>query len=159
MSWPRGNTVDIPGHYYYRVNSVDTPGVMMGTVGVSWAPDTNTSTTKFYKNNNSRIYSPIKEAGHRDYSPLRETPREYFECLEDSECHDELFLLPEQVLDMDSFAVREDLSAIVPSFRSEDECKIWISGHCARIMRNIGNFFFFYERKQFHGLLLAATLH
>ena len=94
---------------------------MMGTVSVSWAPDTNTNTNKttFYKNNNNRIYSPIKESV-RDYSPLRETPREYFECLEDSECHDELFLLPEQVLDMDSYAVREDLSAIVPSFR-EDE--------------------------------------
>ena len=99
-------------------------GDMMGTVGVSWTPDTNSNTNKFYKNNNNpRIYSPIKEAVHRDYSPLRETPREYFECLEDSECHDELFLLPEQVLDMDSFAVREDLSAIVPSFRSEDDAK------------------------------------
>ena len=95
--------------------------IMMGTVSVSWAPETNTNTNKttFYKNNNTRIYSPIKESV-RDYSPLRETPREYFECLEDSECHDELFLLPEQVLDMDSYAVREDLSAIVPSFR-EDE--------------------------------------
>ena len=73
---------------------------------------------KFFKNNNTRLYSPIKEAAAtRDYSPLRETPREYFECLEDSECHDELFLLPEQVLDMDSYVVREDLSAIVPSLR------------------------------------------
>ena len=53
----------------------------------------------------------------RDYSPLRETPREYFECLEDSDCHDELFLLPEQVLDMDSYSVREDLSSIVPTIR------------------------------------------
>ena len=102
---------------------MDTPSDMMGTVGVSWTPDTNTNTGKFYKNNNTRIYSPIKETVHRDYSPLRETPREYFECLEDSECHDELFLLPEQVLDMDSFAVREDLSAIVPSFRSEADAK------------------------------------
>ena len=104
-----------------RASVTDIPGDMMGTVGVSWTPDTNTN--KFYKNNNTRIYSPIKEAVHRDYSPLRETPREYFECLEDSECHDELFLLPEQVLDMDSIAVREDLSAIVPSFRSEDNAK------------------------------------
>jgi len=89
---------------------------MMGTVSVSWAPDTTNNTSKnFYKNNN-RIYSPIKETV-RDYSPLRETPREYFECLEDSECHDELFLLPEQVLDMDSYVVREDLSALVPSLR------------------------------------------
>ena len=27
--------------------------------------------------------------------------REYFECLEDTDCRDELFLLPERVLDMD----------------------------------------------------------
>ena len=96
---------------------------MMGTVSVSWAPDTNTNTSKFYKSGAStRLYSPIKEAAcTRDYSPLRETPREYFECLEDSECHDELFLLPEQVLDMDSYVVREDLSAIVPSFRKDDQ--------------------------------------
>ena len=92
---------------------------MMGTVSVSWAPDTTNNTSKnFYKNNN-RIYPPIKETV-RDYSPLRETPREYFECLEDSECHDELFLLPEQVLDMDSYVVREDLSALVPSLRKDD---------------------------------------
>ena len=91
---------------------------MMGTVSVTWSQDTNTNTNKFFKNNNTRLYSPIKEAAAtRDYSPLRETPREYFECLEDSECHDELFLLPEQVLDMDSYVVREDLSAIVPSLR------------------------------------------
>ena len=96
---------------------------MMGTVSVSWAPDTNTNTSKFYKSGaGTRLYSPIKEAAcTRDYSPLRETPREYFECLEDSECHDELFLLPEQVLDMDSYVVREDLSAIVPSFRKDDQ--------------------------------------
>ena len=94
----------------------------METVG-SWpaAPsDTNTSTNKNNFRQINRIYSPIKEAV-RDYSPLRETPREYFECLEDSECHDELFLLPEQVLDMDSYVVREDLSAIVPSLRKDDE--------------------------------------
>ena len=86
---------------------------MMETVSSS-----NTS-SNFYRQT-SRIYSPIKD-GERDYSPLRETPREYFECLEDSECHDELFLLPEQVLDMDSYVVREDLSAIVPSFRKDDQ--------------------------------------
>ena len=110
---------------------------MMGTVSVSWAPDTNTNTSKFYKSGaGARLYSPIKEAAcTRDYSPLRETPREYFECLEDSECHDELFLLPEQVLDMDSYVVREDLSAIVPSFR-EDQLMIELNifflslGHC-----------------------------
>merc|ERR1711994_955562 len=82
--------------------------------------DSNTNTNKNYYRQTNRIYSPIKEAV-RDYSPLRETPREYFECLEDSECHDELFLLPEQVLDMDSYVVREDLSAIVPSFRKDDQ--------------------------------------
>ena len=82
--------------------------------------DSNTNTNKNYYRQTNRIYSPIKEAV-RDYSPLRETPREYFECLEDSECHDELFLLPEQVLDMDSYVVREDLSAIVPSFREDDK--------------------------------------
>ena len=123
---------------------------MMGTVGVSWTPDTGSNTNKFYKNNNTRIYSPIKEAVHRDYSPLRETPREYFECLEDSECHDELFLLPEQVLDMDSFAVREDLSAIVPSFRSEDNAKygfLSLHKHNEEYWPAIR---FFYERKQFH---------
>ena len=90
---------------------------MMETVSVTTWDTTNTNTNKYFKNNNNKIYSPIKEAATRDYSPLRETPREYFECLEDSECHDELFLLPEQVLDMDSYVVREDLSAIVPSFR------------------------------------------
>ena len=78
------------------------------------------SSNKNYYRQTNRIYSPIKEAV-RDYSPLRETPREYFECLEDSECHDELFLLPEQVLDMDSYVVREDLSAIVPSFREDQQ--------------------------------------
>ena len=98
---------------------------MMETVS-SWSPpstdatsaSSNTSNT-FYRQT-GRIYSPIKD-GVRDYSPLRETPREYFECLEDSECHDELFLLPEQVLDMDSYVVREDLSAIVPSFREDQQ--------------------------------------
>ena len=132
------------------VRAADIPGDMMGTVGVSWTPDTGSNTNKFYKNNNTRIYSPIKEAVHRDYSPLRETPREYFECLEDSECHDELFLLPEQVLDMDSFAVREDLSAIVPSFRSEDNAKYGFLS-----LRKYNEEYwpairFFYERKQFH---------
>ena len=54
----------------------------------------------------------------RGYSPLRETPREYFECLEDcGECQDELFLLPERALEMDSYTLREDLSSIVPSYR------------------------------------------
>ena len=49
---------------------------------------------------------------YRGYSPLRETPREYFECLEDSQgCQDELFLLPERVLDMDSYTLREDLAS------------------------------------------------
>ena len=99
---------------------------MMETVS-SWSPastDTSasSSTSSTFYRQTSRIYSPIKD-GVRDYSPLRETPREYFECLEDSECHDELFLLPEQVLDMDSYVVREDLSAIVPSFR-EDQLMI-----------------------------------
>ena len=95
---------------------------MMETVS-SWPAvpfETNTNTNKNNFRQINRIYSPIKEAV-RDYSPLRETPREYFECLEDSECHDELFLLPEQVLDMDSYVVREDLSAIVPSLREDDE--------------------------------------
>ena len=99
--------------------------IMMETVS-SWSPPSTTDTTassntsnNFYRQT-SRIYSPIKD-GVRDYSPLRETPREYFECLEDSECHDELFLLPEQVLDMDSYVVREDLSAIVPSFREDQQ--------------------------------------
>ena len=128
---------------------VDTPSDMMGTVGVSWTPDTNTNTGKFYKNNNTRIYSPIKETVHRDYSPLRETPREYFECLEDSECHDELFLLPEQVLDMDSFAVREDLSAIVPSFRSEADAKYGFLS-LRKYNEEYWPLLFFYERKQFH---------
>ena len=97
---------------------------MMETVSSS-----NTS-SNFYRQT-SRIYSPIKD-GVRDYSPLRETPREYFECLEDSECHDELFLLPEQVLDMDSYVVREDLSAIVPSFR-EDQQMIELSFFLSQI--------------------------
>ena len=97
---------------------------MMETVS-SWSPpstDTTSSsnTSNSFYRQTSRIYSPIKD-GVRDYSPLRETPREYFECLEDSECHDELFLLPEQVLDMDSYVVREDLSAIVPSFREDHQ--------------------------------------
>ena len=95
---------------------------MMETVS-SWsqaANDTASTTNNNFYRQTSRIYSPIKD-GVRDYSPLRETPREYFECLEDSECHDELFLLPEQVLDMDSYVVREDLSAIVPSFREDQQ--------------------------------------
>ena len=96
---------------------------MMETVS-SWSSPstdaTSSSTSSNFYRPSGRIYSPIKD-GVRDYSPLRETPREYFECLEDSECHDELFLLPEQVLDMDSYVVREDLSAIVPSFRQDQQ--------------------------------------
>merc|ERR1719370_2364057 len=60
----------------------------------------------------------LPQARYRGYSPLRETPREYFECLEDcGDCQDELFLLPERALDMDSYTLREDLSSIVPSYR------------------------------------------
>ena len=62
----------------------------------------------------------LPQARYRGYSPLRETPREYFECLEDcGDCQDELFLLPERALDMDSYTLREDLSSIVPSYRWE----------------------------------------
>jgi len=82
----------------------------------------NKSFNSGFNRHSPRLYSPIKDCQNsvvsgREYSPLRETPREYFECLEDTDCHDELFLLPEQVLDMDSDTVREDLSSIVPSFR------------------------------------------
>ena len=67
----------------------------------------------------ARYQGGLARPFHRGYSPLRETPREYFECLEDCEgdCHDELFLLPERALDMDSYTLREDLSSIVPSYR------------------------------------------
>ena len=123
---------------------------MMETVS-SWSSPstdaTSSSTSSNFYRPSGRIYSPIKD-GVRDYSPLRETPREYFECLEDSECHDELFLLPEQVLDMDSFAVREDLSAIVPSFRSEADAKYGFLS-LRKYNEEYWPLLFFYERKQF----------
>ena len=68
----------------------------------------------------------LPQARYRGYSPLRETPREYFECLEDcGDCQDELFLLPERALDMDSYTLREDLSSIVPSYRWEILLIFW----------------------------------
>jgi hypothetical protein len=63
-------------------------------------------------------WSPLKDS-LRSYSPLRETPREYFDCLEETDCQDELILLPEQVLEMDSEMVREDLCSILPSFKKQ----------------------------------------
>ena len=59
-----------------------------------------------------REYSPAL----REYSPLRESPRDYFSCLADEDCQDELFLLPDRVLNMDSDAVRDDLSKMASSF-------------------------------------------
>ena len=47
---------------------------------------------------------------------VQQSPRDYFDNLCDTDCQDELFLLPESVLNMDSEAVREDLSRIALSF-------------------------------------------
>ena len=46
--------------------------------------------------------------------------REYFECLEDTDCRDELFLLPERVLDMDRDGGGR---AMVHSFFAEPDCE------------------------------------
>ena len=86
----------------------------------------------------------LPQARYRGYSPLRETPREYFECLEDcGDCQDELFLLPERALDMDSYTLREDLSSIVPSYRWEIFSGLfwqpgdsWWGGDCFGILKS-----------------------
>jgi hypothetical protein len=49
----------------------------------------------------------------REYIP---SPRDYFDCLCDTDCQDELFLLPEQILNMDSYVVRDELSSLASSF-------------------------------------------
>ena len=56
----------------------------------------------------------VKKISQKEDVP--QSPRDYFDNLCDTDCQDELFLLPESVLNMDSEAVREDLSRIAMSF-------------------------------------------
>ena len=56
----------------------------------------------------------VTNISHKEDVP--QSPRDYFDNLCDTDCQDELFLLPESVLNMDSEAVREDLSRIAMSF-------------------------------------------